>query len=110
MREITEQQARQVLDILIEHCGFRVADAREGDIFCETIRWPNSNTSIDHREYRFIGLLGFGGKFRNNGNRDNVPYVDCYPEHQTPSRLTMIEAANTQLRNLFTAAPLHGYT
>lgn len=52
-------------------------------------------------EYRFMGDLGFGGKFRNNGNRDNTPYVDCYPENETPERLKMIEAANKRLAELF---------
>ena len=49
-------------------------------------------------EYRFIGALGFGGKFRNNGNNDNVPYVDCYFESLTPARQAMMDRANARLR------------
>ena len=48
-----------------------------------------------------MGSLGFGGKFRNNGNRNNTPHVNCYPEDETPARLAMIAAANKRLDELF---------
>src|ERR1700738_5082838 len=90
MRQITEAQARAVLKILVEECGYRVIDPRDGDMFVYRV-------TREYHEYRFMGALGFGGKFRNNGNRDNTPYVDCYPEDETPARLRMIEAANVRL-------------
>ena len=96
-RELTEQQARTVLKILIEECGHKVFDPREGDAFMRIIMKSLC------REYRFIGALGFGGKFRNNGNNNNTPYVDCYREHETPARLEMIDRANARLRELFSA-------
>lgn len=95
MRIMTEPQARAVLKILIEECGHRVIHPRDGDMFVLHVTEP------DCREYRFCGALGFGGKFRNNGNQNNTPHVNCYPEHETPARLKMIEAANGRLAELF---------
>lgn len=105
MRNISEQEARQVLKILVEECGFRVLDPRDGEALVRSIivPQPNDQRDLDCREYRFCGALGFGGKFRNNGNRENTPYVDCYQEHETPARLAMIEAANKRLAELFSA-------
>lgn len=104
-REITKQQANSVLRILIEECGYRVLDPRDGDAFVRSIQWPQEPSKVmeSHvcREYRFCGSLGFGGKFRNNGNNENTPYVDCYNEDVTPARTAMIEAANKRLTELF---------
>lgn len=51
----------------------------------------------DGTEYRFCGLLGFGGKFwRANGRW----YVNCYSEHETPERLALIAIADKQLARL----------
>lgn len=95
MRQITEPQARAVVKILIKECGWR-NDPRDADSFVRAI------TAKDPcREFRFMGALGFGGKFRNNGNHDNTPYVDCYREDETPARVRMIEAANRRLVELF---------
>ena len=98
-REISEQQARQVLKILVEECGHLVIDPRDGDAFV----WSVALTNLPAREYRLNSKLGFGGKFRNNGNHDNTPYVDCYHEDETPARLQMIEKANARLKELFNA-------
>jgi hypothetical protein len=94
-RTITDEQARKVLKILIEECGHKIIDPRDGEAFVRGIK----NETC--REWRFMGALGFGGKFRNNGNNGNVPYVDCYPENETPARLDMIARANARLRELF---------
>ncbi len=95
MRKITDQQARSVLKILVEECGHKVFDPRDGDAFVWSV------TKGACREYRFIGALGCGGKFRNNGNYNDTPYVDCYRENETPARLQMIDSANARLRELF---------
>jgi hypothetical protein len=94
-RTITDQQARGVLKILVEECGHKVFDPRDGDAFVRGIMEDSC------WEWRFMGALGFGGKFRNNGNHNNTPYVDCYPENETPARLEMIQRANDRLRELF---------
>lgn len=96
MIQISREQALAARKILEEECGLRPdADGRDG--FVRVI----SDPKMDCREYRFMGALGFGGKFRNNGNHNNTPYVDCYPESETPDRLKMIERANARLVELF---------
>ena len=100
MRKISAEQGRAVLKILVEECGYRVIDPRDGEAFVRSI------TDNECREYRFWGALGFGGKFRNNGNCDNTPHVDCYREHETPARLAMIERANARLAELFADHPV----
>lgn len=97
-RIISQTEALQALRILEQECGY-VADRRETETFIVTV----TDTTRPCSEYRFMGALGFGGKFRNDGNHDNVPYVDCYPEDATPERQAMIETANARLRNLFVA-------
>lgn len=100
-REISEEQAASVIKILAEECGYRPDTAHGADPMIRAIQWPHPRDEYPCREYRFCGALGFGGKFRNNGNRDNVPYVDCYREDETPARLGMIQLANDRLAELF---------
>ncbi len=45
-------------------------------------------------EYRFQGLLGFGGKYWR-GN-----YVNCYPEDETPELRRIIDGVNQELEAL----------
>jgi hypothetical protein len=47
------------------------------------------------REYRFQGILGFGGKFYTDKWR-----VSCYPEDETIERNKAIETVNIELKNL----------
>lgn len=101
-REISKQQARCVLAILTQECGYLIRDPRDAEAFVSSIvATAGSDPWKVCREYRFCGALGYGGKFRNNGNNNNTPYVDCYPEDETPARLEMIGNANKQLAELF---------
>lgn len=83
--------ANRVYDILVEHCG-----AGDGE-------WDRPDFIHTHRdgaeyppdEYRFIGSLGFGGKFWSYPMR-----VSCYREDETPERLASIAAANEALADL----------
>lgn len=50
------------------------------------------------REWRFCGLLGFGGKVWDNGH--GPIYVNCYREDETPARLKIIEFTNAALRSI----------
>lgn len=99
-RIITEVQARAIRTILHEECGCRIDD-RETEVFVRSIKAEASNQDNVCHEYRFCGALGFGGKFRNNGNNENIPYVDCYREDETPERRKMIAKANKRLADLF---------
>lgn len=92
-RPINLTEATMVLNILRHECGYKI-DNHEVDNFLR-------NIMEGCQEWRFMGALGFGGKFRNNGNNDNTPYVDCYPESRTPERDTMIAKANERLAQLF---------
>lgn len=98
-RPITEQQAMSIRTILVDECGYKVGDH---DSFVRDITdiHPAFGT-----ELRFCGSLGFGGKFRNNGNHENVPYVDCYPEDETDVRRAAIANANRRIALLFKDAP-----
>jgi hypothetical protein len=97
MRSISKEQAAAVRQILVEECGLQPDDGRDGFVY------NVAHAEHPSREYRFCGALGFGGKFRNNGNRNNTPHVDCYRDHETPERLAMIENANRRLSELFHA-------
>lgn len=99
MRKITPAQANAAYNILEKHAGMRnTPHSRESFIIGVAISRHPTN------EYRFMGSLGLGGKFRNNGNHDNTPYVDCYREDETPERLKAIEATNAALAELFREA------
>ncbi|MBA3241620.1 MAG: hypothetical protein H0T60_10390 [Acidobacteria bacterium] len=100
-REITEDQALRIREILEEECGLRPTDRYDG--FVRSIT-TTGKLSICH-EFRFMGSLGFGGKFRNNGNNGNVPYVDCYQEDLTPLRTAQMANANWRIASLFRRAP-----
>ena len=99
-REINAEQAATVLQILKEECGY-TADPYNGLGFIRAIITDDPEREHVCHEYRFIGNIGSGTKFRNNGNNDNVPYVDCYPENETPDRVARMAAANKRLAELF---------
>lgn len=94
---LTELEAWHVYTALMAECG-----APEGwrDLFI-------FNQTAEHvSEWRFIGALGFGGKFwRTRGTRPDGTwgekwYVSQYPENETPETLEMIQAANAKLWTL----------
>lgn len=74
-----------IYDVLVEVCGAPEGQDRREDF---ARHWPGCV------EYRFGGLLGFGGKVYWTGGR---LYVNCYPEDRTPERATMIERASAHL-------------
>ncbi len=51
----------------------------------------------DQREWRFIGSLGFDGKFWKSDGRF---YVNCYPEDETDERRSTIKRLNDALAAL----------
>lgn len=89
---LTQQQAMQVYQVLVEACG---ASADPSDEFAFVHEYSTDSQYSPAREWRFQGVLGFGGKFR-------YPQlvVDCYPEDETPARLAAIEIANARLIEL----------
>ncbi len=91
--KLTEEQANAAYDILIAEAGAR-EDDRYGFVF-HTAKVDPPTT-----EYRFMGHLGFGGKFWPAGY-GRLPYVTCYRESETPERLAIIEKTNAALTELF---------
>lgn len=75
-----------VYDVLVKYAG---ADERGRADFI------HAHEKDVCTEYRFIGALGWGGKYYSEKSR-----VSCYSEHETPERLKMIQETNLALKNL----------
>lgn len=91
---LTDEQANRIYDILVRNAG---ADNRSHyrEMFVVGVTNPKM------REYRFIGDLGFGGKFWNS---DGKWYVTAYGEdikyYVLSDRAEMITNANAALAGL----------
>ena len=83
---ISKADANAIYDILKEECGAT-----------EFWREDFVRSGADITEYRFQGVLGFGGKFWNTNDRW---YVTCYSEDETPERRGVMDAANKRLAAL----------
>lgn len=92
MGALTIEEARKVYDVLVAECGM-VSFASNPIIRADFIAGV---TREGFTEYRFMGALGFGGKFWSSNGRW---YVSAYPEDIRVSfmRQEMIERANAQL-------------
>lgn len=87
--KLTEEQARDVYDILVRCCGaYNGSDDWNQFIYHQT---------TGCQEYRFQGKLGFGGKFWNG---PSGWFVTCYSEDLTPARQTMLDETNEALKEL----------
>lgn len=86
--------------VIVGICGAR-GDADDRAAFVA----HHAATSEHYTEYRFIGELGFGGKFRTRRD-DERWWVDCYPEDETAERRAMIAKANVELECLRGSVPL----
>jgi hypothetical protein len=91
MNRISQDVAERIWRILVEECGNR-DDLRDKHSFMHYLATENSN-----HEWRFQGLLGFGGKFHNNCGRW---WISCYPEDRTDKRDEMIRKANEEVKVL----------
>lgn len=92
-RSLTEAEARAAYGVCARLCGAskRISDEDAA------VRYLTDPSGYPH-EWRFVGMLGMGGKLRLNGNRDGAPHVTCYPEDETPQRERIIKLANEQIR------------
>lgn len=97
---LTSEQANAIYDVLVAECGAHEG-GRSHFVYGETVEFVP--------EWRFIGSLGFGGKFWRafgrgfNGVRSEWVerwYVNCYPEDETPERKAAIDRTNVLLENL----------
>ena len=80
------RQARAIYQVLIEEC------AAPADDFSVDSFIFNHRDGSQVEEYRFMGNLGFGGKFWQRRMA-----VSCYPEDTTPEREASMERANARL-------------
>lgn len=95
---LSAADAAAIWQVLVDHAG------------ASTTRWDRQvfihcQTTAVEREWRFIGSLGSGGKFRRNrvwigDTCVERWYVDCYREDETPERLATIEKTNEALADL----------
>jgi hypothetical protein len=88
---LTDEQAGAVWQVLVDECG---ANADDESMVYQFKHYVTTHTGTFGHEFRFMGALGFGGKFYINGGGT---YVSCYPEDQTPERLAMIDLANDRI-------------
>ena len=88
----------QCWDILVEHAG-----ARPSDRDCFILNCLDDEHPLT--EYRFCGLLGFGGKF---WRCDGMVYVNCYPEDDNQKRTLIIDKTNKALAAITPAEGVHG--
>ena len=86
----------RVYNVLVEECG---AWPRDSDHYV----WEQFISYMNQRErwfeFRFMGDLGFGGKFHRDEQGFSGPHysVSCYPEDSTPERQAAIDRANERL-------------
>jgi len=80
-----------VYDLLIEYGAY----PSHKDSFVE------DHTGEGCSEWRFMGVLGYGGKYRQLRNE-----VDCYPEDETPERKEIVKEINAKLALLKEAAQI----
>jgi len=91
---LNEKEANQIYEILVEHCGASES-YRDNFVLCHT---DNEQIKIHgSSEFRFIGKLGFGGKFRINGGRF---FVDYNAEDETLEVKSMAKTANELIAQL----------
>lgn len=91
---MTEAQANAVYDLLVQH-----ADAPASPDSWMRQDFIHHQTAGSTDEYRFQGMLGFGGKFWNCNGRW---YVSAYPEtvKGRPELQAAIDATNAALSEL----------
>ena len=89
MNRLSEDQARDVYSVLTAEAGAS-EDPNDANTFVREFSGAKPSN-----EWRFIGSLGFGGKFRFPGLT-----VDFYPEDATPERRAAVERTNAKLAAL----------
>jgi len=87
---ITEEIANAIYDILVDTCGANPQDRA-------TFVHSHTEAKYLSTEFRFCGLIGFGGKFRNYSGW----WVDCYNEEVNYSSMRAILHANRKLQALW---------
>ncbi len=93
-KKMSQIVAETIYNILIRECGASEYNRRQFvEAHCR-IGFPETPVC---REFRFQGVLGFGGKFRNVHGKW---YVDYYQEDTREYRDAVVEIANRKLQTL----------
>jgi hypothetical protein len=92
-QRLSPETAAAIYDVLIHHAKANVGD-REHFVYAQ------STDGSVIREWRFGGVLGWGGKFRNVHDKW---YVDAYQENETAEVRLFIARTNLALLELFRA-------
>ena len=87
--------AERIADVLTEYAGANLGPDRRLDRIYSFGAYLGE---CNRAEYRFCGSLGFGGKFRNQGNGWRI---DCYYEDSTLEREGTVFATNWALACLY---------
>lgn len=105
---IDEQIANEIYDLLVDHAGASTKDNRRAQ-FIHFL--TNDAASIhDTLEFRFMGALGFGGKFwigresfldESDPNWHGEWWVNQYREDETPETVSMVKATQSSLNALY---------
>jgi hypothetical protein len=95
---LSEADASAIWQVLVDHAGVSNDPYDRASFVC-------SQAETVVQEWRFMGALGSGGKFRRNrvwigDTRTESWTVDCYPEDETPQRLAVIDKTNEALAEL----------
>ena len=88
---ISELVANTIWSMLVEDCGARKDDIDRHEFVAYLM-------SEERGEWRFIGNLGFGGKFYFS------PFefrIGCYKEDTTEEKTLLIEETNQKLEPIF---------
>lgn len=90
-RPLTTVEANEVYDVLVKYAGASEAPYERKD-------FARHQTREVCPEYRFMGHLGFGGKFWR-GHRE-IGYVNCYNEDESSGRIAKIAQTNVELSKI----------
>ena len=85
---MTEERANKIYDILV-NIGGANETMRDQFIF------SHCKDMYICQEWRFMGKLGYGGKYRGQYNT-----VDCYREDETKEQLKLIKKINKELEKI----------
>lgn len=83
----------KIYDLLVEHAGAGIAGSSPKETFVRFFAEPYEIYPCT--EWRFCGVLGFGGKF---WRYDGRYFITCYPEDSTPKRGEVIAKVNELLK------------
>jgi hypothetical protein len=95
---MTRDEANAIYDILVRECG--AAEGRDWSYPGRAHFVAMLTCERPTDEYRFMGSLGFGGKFYARDMR-----VGYYGENRTPEREEMVRRANEALKALASGTP-----